>query len=71
MLKGAQKLDYKLQAYQERLGLVNFLIETGQLDGYPPSELDKVANYLLLAASYSVFHPSTNAETTAFQLSSD
>ena len=47
MLKVAQKLDYNLQAYQERLGLVNFLIETGQLDGYPPSELDKVANYLL------------------------
>ena len=44
MLKVAQKLDYNLQAYQERLGLVNFLIETGQLDGYPPSELDKVAN---------------------------
>ena len=33
MLKVAQKLDYNLQAYQERLGLVNFLIETGQLDG--------------------------------------
>ena len=49
MLKVAQKLDYNLQAYQERLGLVNFLIETGQLDGYPPSELDKVANYLLYA----------------------
>lgn len=49
MLKVAQKLDYNLQAYQERLGLVNFLIENGQLDGYPPSELDKVANYLLYA----------------------
>ena len=49
MLKVAQKLDYNLQAYQERLGLVNFLIETGQLEGYPPSELDKVANYLLYA----------------------
>ena len=51
MLKVAQKLDYNLQAYQERLGLVNFLIETGQLDGYPPSELDKVANYLLYPKS--------------------
>ena len=48
-MKVAQKLDYNLQAYQERLGLVNFLIENGELSGYPPSELDKVANYLLYA----------------------
>ena len=46
-MKVAQKLDYNLQAYQERVGLVNFLAENGELDGYPPSELDKVANYLL------------------------
>ncbi len=43
------KLDYNLQAYQERLGLVNFLAEQGEFDGAPPSELDKVANYLLYA----------------------
>lgn len=49
MIKVATKLDYNLQAYQERLGLVNFLVEQGELDGYPPSELDKVANYLLYA----------------------
>ena len=48
-MKVAQKLDYNLQAYQERVGLVNFLAENGELDGYPPSELDKVANYLLYA----------------------
>jgi hypothetical protein len=48
-MKVAQKLDYNLQAYQERVGLVNFLAESGELDGYPPSELDKVANYLLYA----------------------
>ena len=48
-MKVAQKLDYNLQAYQERLGLVNFLISQGELDGYPPSELDKVTNYLLYA----------------------
>ena len=48
-MKIAQKLNYDLQAYQERLGLVNFLIENGEMDGYPPSELDKVANYLLYA----------------------
>lgn len=46
-MKVAQKLDYNLQAYQERVGLVNFLANSGELDGYPPSELDKVANYLL------------------------
>ena len=46
-MRVAQKLDYNLQAYQERLGLVNFLISQGELDGYPPSELDKVTNYLL------------------------
>ena len=45
----AQKLDYNLQAYQERLGLVNFLISQGELDQCPPSELDKVTNYLLYA----------------------
>ena len=49
MVKVATKLDYNLQAYQERLGLVNFLVEQGELDGYPPGELDKVANYLLYA----------------------
>ena len=48
-MKVAQKLDYNLQAYQERVGLVTFLAENGELDGYPPSELDKVANYLLYA----------------------
>ena len=48
-MKVAQKLDSNLQAYQERVGLVNFLAENGELDGYPPSELDKVANYLLYA----------------------
>ena len=45
----AEKLDYNLQAYQERLGLVNFLAANGDLDYCPPSELDKVANYLLYA----------------------
>ena len=45
----AQKLNYNLQAYQERLGLVNFLDANGELEGLPPSELDKVANYLLYA----------------------
>ena len=30
------KLDYNLQAYQERLGLVNFLAEQGEFDGAPP-----------------------------------
>lgn len=48
-MRVAQKLDYNLQAYQERLGLVNFLVEQGEFDGAPPSELDKVANYLLYA----------------------
>lgn len=48
-MKIAQKLNYNLQAYQERLGLVNFLDGNGELEGLPPSELDKVANYLLYA----------------------
>ena len=48
-MRACTKLDYNLQAYQERLGLVNFLVEQGEFDGAPPSELDKVANYLLYA----------------------
>lgn len=48
-MRVAQKLNYNLQAYQERLGLVNFLDANGELEGLPPSELDKVANYLLYA----------------------
>lgn len=48
-MKIAQSLDYNLQAYQERLGLVNFLDKQGAFDNCPPSELDKVANYLLYA----------------------
>lgn len=46
-MKVAPHLDFNLQAYQERLGLVNFLNEQGVFEGCPPSELDKVANYLL------------------------
>ena len=42
-------LDFNLQAYQDRLGLVNFLDEQGLLSKCPPSELNKVANYLLYA----------------------
>jgi hypothetical protein len=49
MVKIANYLDFNLQAYQERLGLVNFLDEQGLLNKCPPSELDKVANYLLYA----------------------
>lgn len=49
MSRLTQKLDYNLQAYQERLGLVNFLISQGELDKCPPSELDKITNYLLYA----------------------
>ena len=41
--------DFNLQAYQERLGLVNFLDAQGLLAKCPPAELDKVANYLLYA----------------------
>ena len=48
-MKIANYLDFNLQAYQERLGLVNYLDEQGLLDKCPPSELDKVANYLLYA----------------------
>ena len=48
-MKIASYLDFNLQAYQERLGLVNFLDEQGLLSLCPPSELDKVANYLLYA----------------------
>ena len=48
-MKIAQELDFNLQAYQERLGLVNYLDEQGLLSMCPPSELDKVANYLLYA----------------------
>ena len=48
-MRACTKLDYNLQAYQERLGLVNFLVEQGEFDHCPPSELDKVANYLLYA----------------------
>lgn len=46
-MKIASYLDFNLQAYQERLGLVNFLDEQGLLSQCSPSELDKVANYLL------------------------
>lgn len=46
-MKIAQYLDFNLQAYQERLGLVNFLDQQGLLSQCSPSELDKVANYLL------------------------
>ena len=48
-MKIANMLDFNLQAYQERLGLVNYLDEQGLLSMCPPSELDKVANYLLYA----------------------
>lgn len=48
-MKISSYLDFNLQAYQERLGLVNFLDEQGYLQQCPPSELDKVANYLLYA----------------------
>lgn len=47
MVKIANYLDFNLQAYQERVGLVNFLDEQGILQQCTPSELDKVANYLL------------------------
>lgn len=48
-MKIASYLDFNLQAYQERLGLVNFLDEQGLLQQCSPTELDKVANYLLYA----------------------
>lgn len=48
-MKIASYLDFNLQAYQERLGLVNFLDQQGLLQQCSPSELDKVANYLLYA----------------------
>lgn len=48
-MKIAQYLDFNLQAYQERLGLVNFLDSQGLLSECSPTELDKVANYLLYA----------------------
>ena len=48
-MKIANMLDFNLQAYQERLGLVNYLDAEGYLSMCPPSELDKVANYLLYA----------------------
>ena len=48
-MKIAKYLDYNLQAYQERVGLVNFLDAEGLLLQCSPSELDKVANYLLYA----------------------
>ena len=48
-MKIASYLDFNLQAYQERLGLVNFLVEQGLLSLCLPSELDKVTNYLLYA----------------------
>lgn len=48
-MKIASYLDFNLQAYQERLGLVNFLDEQGLLQQCSPAELDKVANYLLYA----------------------
>ena len=48
-MKIAKYLDYNLQAYQERVGLVNFLDSEGLLLQCSPSELDKVANYLLYA----------------------
>lgn len=46
-MKISSKLDFNLQSYQERLGLINFLQKQGELDDCPPSELEKVANYLL------------------------
>lgn len=48
-MKIVEHLDYNLQAYQERLGLVNFLDEQGLLAQCSSSDLDKVANYLLYA----------------------
>ena len=48
-MKISTMLDFNLQAYQERLGLVNFLDEQGYLAMCPPTELEKVANYLLYA----------------------
>ena len=46
-MKIARYLDFNLQAYQERLGLVNFLDEQGLLQQCSTTELDKIANYLL------------------------
>lgn len=48
-MKISSYLDFNLQAYQERVGLVKFLDEQGLLSMCSPSELDKVANYLLYA----------------------
>lgn len=48
-MKIASYLDFNLQKYSERLALVEFLISQGKMDHCPPSELDKVANYLLYA----------------------
>ena len=48
-MKISSYLDFNLQAYQERVGLVKFLDEQGLLLMCSPSELDKVANYLLYA----------------------
>lgn len=48
-MKIASYLDFNLQAYQERAGLVNFLDSQGLLQMCSPTELDKVANYLLYA----------------------
>lgn len=46
-MKITKELDYNLQAYQERVGLVNYLDREGLLAKCSPGELDKVANYLL------------------------
>lgn len=48
-MKISTYLDFNLQAYQERLGLVNFLDDQGYLEMCSSAELDKVANYLLYA----------------------
>ncbi len=48
-MKIAKELDYNLQAYQDRVGLVNYLDKEGILQKCSPGELDKVANYLLYA----------------------
>ena len=48
-MKISNYLDFNLQAYQERVGLVRFLDEQGILSQCSPRELDKVANYLLYA----------------------
>lgn len=46
-MKIAKHLDYNLQAYQDRVSLVNLLEKMGYLDKCSPGELEKATNYLL------------------------